>query len=158
MKRVNIYTYSTAKSPKSAKTQCEAVGYVVECETTKGPATVSGFKIIQGMSRYQSELYVFKLALNRINTMCEVHLYCECDYVAAGFEQGWIERWKASNWTTSANKEVRNRKEWEELDALVQQYQHKIVFHVKEEHTYRNWLKNNIDRFKEIHMADVRKT
>ena len=76
-------------------------------------------------------------------------MYCECDYVAAGFKQGWIERWKASNWTTSANKEVRNRKEWEELDALVQQYQHKIVFHVKEEHTYRNWLKSNVEKEKQ---------
>lgn len=79
MRRVNVYTYSTAKSPKAAKSQCEAVGYVVECETAKGSATVSDIKMIKGMSWYQSELYVLAIALNRINTMCEVHLYIECD-------------------------------------------------------------------------------
>lgn len=147
MKRVNIYTYSTAKSPKAAKTQCEAVGYIVECETTKGPADVGNIETIQGKSRYQSELYVLKMALTRINTMCEVHIYTECDYMAAGFER-WLDQWKANSWLTSANKEVSNRKEWEELDAIVQQYGHALVFHVKEEHSYRKWLKDNVEKEK----------
>ena len=90
MKQVNIYTYSTAKSPKAAKSQCEAVGFVIEYQDKQDKA-YSQMKIIEGMSRYQSELYVLERALSRINTMCEVHCYIECEYVAAGFEQGWLD-------------------------------------------------------------------
>ena len=148
MKRVNIYTYSTAKSPKSAKTQCEVVGFVIEHEDEPEKAKPL-MKSIHGMSWYQSELYVLERALSRLNTMYEVHVYLECNYVAAGFEQGWLEQWKANDWMTSSNKEVSNREEWEKLDALVQWLCDSIVFHVKEEHSYRKWLKNNMEKEKQ---------
>lgn len=45
MKQVNIYTYSTAKSPKAAKSQCEAVGFVIEYQDKQDKA-FSQMKII----------------------------------------------------------------------------------------------------------------
>ena len=106
------------------------------------------------MSKYQSELYVLKNALARINTMCELNIYTESEYVAAGFES-WLDMWKANNWLTKAGKEVSNKKEWEELDALVQQYGHELVFHVKEAHSYRNWLKDNVEKEKTRCLKDL---
>lgn len=110
MERVNIYTYSTAKSPKSAKSQCEAVAFIIEYEDCPIDAWPQ-MKIIQGMSWYQSELYVLERALSRINAMYEVHVYTECEYVAAGFEQGWLESWKRNGWKTATKKEVSNLEE-----------------------------------------------
>lgn len=154
MKQVNIYTYSTAKSPKPAKTQCEAVGYIVAFETSKGTADVGKIEAIHEMTKFQSELYVLKNALARINTMCELNIYTESDYVAAGFEK-WLEQWKTKNWKTKAGKEVSNKKEWMELDALVQQYGHKITFHVKEHHSYREWLRDNVEKEKTRCLKDL---
>lgn len=148
MERVNIYTYSTAKSPKSAKSQCEAVGFVIEYQN-KPDKAVSQMKIIKGMSWYQSELYVLERTLSRLNTMYEVHIYTECEYVAAGFEQGWLESWKRNGWKTATKKEVSNLEEWQSLDAIMQQYGHDLVFHIKEDHSYRKWLKNNMEKEKE---------
>lgn len=148
MKQVNIYTYSTAKSPKAAKSQCEAVGFVIEYQDRPDKA-ISQMKIIKEMSPYQSELYVLERALSRINAMYEVHLYIECQYVAAGFEKGWINQWKENNWMKSANEEVKNRVEWEVLEQRLQQFENGYVFHVKEDHSYRKWLKNNIEKEKE---------
>lgn len=150
MKQVNIYTYSTAKSPKAAKTQCEVVGYVLEYPTQKGAVTLDKQEVIHGMSKYQSELYVLKIALSRINTMCELDIYTESEYVAAGFEK-WLKQWKTNNWQTKAGKEVSNRIEWMELDAFVQQYGHEIKVHVKENHSYRKWLKDNVEKEKTKH-------
>lgn len=144
MKRVNIYTYSTAKSPK---TQCGAVGYVLEYQTQKGAVTLDKIEVIHDMTKYQSELYVLKMALSRINTMCELEIYTECGYVAAGFEN-WLPKWKENNWITEQKKEVSNRKEWEELDTIVRQYGHQLTFHTKEHHSYREWLKNNVEKEK----------
>lgn len=148
MKRVNIYTYSTAKSPKAAKSQCERAGYVIEFPTDKGDALAGNFVSIEGMTSYQSELHVLKVALDRINTMCELHLYTESNYIAAGLEK-WLPKWKCENWQTKRGEPVKNIKEWQELDALVQQYGHELVIHVKEDHSYRNWLKENTEKEKE---------
>lgn len=147
MKQVNIYTYSTAKSPKAAKTLCEAVGFVIKYQDKKNKAFPQ-MKIIQGMSSYQSELYVLERALSRINTMYEVHCYIECEYVAAGYEQGRIEKWKKNGWKTAQNKVVKNKEEWMALDSWVQKHGHELVFHVKEDHSYRNWLKSNMEKEK----------
>lgn len=146
MKQVNIYTYSTARSPKATK--CEAVGYVVAYKTSKGEATVSGILSVKDMTRYQSELYVLKKALSRINTMCELHIYTECEYIAAGFEK-WLEEWKANDWQTKRKETVKNSEEWQELDALVGKFDHKLTFHVKEDHSYKNWFIDNLEKEKQ---------
>lgn len=144
---VNIYTYSTAKSPKAAKSLCEAVGFVIEYQDKPEKAT-SQMKIIQEMSSNQSELYVLERALSRITTMYEVHVYTESCYVAAGFERGWIANWKENGWKTATNDEVKNVTEWKALDEAVQQYGHELIFHVKEDHSYREWLKRNMEKEK----------
>lgn len=148
MKRVNIYTYSTAKSPRISSIQYAAVGYVVEFVTAKGEATAGDFAVIQGMTMYQSELHVLKMALSRINTKCELHIYTECQYAATGFEK-WLEGWKTDGWQTKRGQPVKNAAEWQALDALVQKYGHTLVFHVKEEHSFREWLKRNLEKEKE---------
>lgn len=148
MKVVNIYTYSTAKSPKAAKSQCEAVAFIIEYEDCPTKAR-SQMKIIREMSWYQSELYVLERALSRINAMYEVHVYTECSYVAAGFEQGWIKQWQENNWKTSSNEAVKNKAEWQALIALVQDRGFLLMFHVKEEHSYRKWLKANMEKEKQ---------
>lgn len=146
MKKVNIYTYSTAKSPKATK--CEAVGYVIEFETAKGDATAGDLLTVQNMTKYQTELYVLKKALARMNTKCEMHLYTESKYIAAGFEK-WLTEWKEANWQTKHGEAVKNSKEWKELDALVQKYGHTLVLHVKEPHSYRNWFIDNLEKEKQ---------
>lgn len=148
MKVVNIYTYSTAKSPKAAQSQCEVVGFVIKYQDDTEHADPPKMKIIKGMTAYQSELYVLERALSRINTMCEVHCYIECEYVAAGFEQGWLDQWMQNDWKTASDREVSNKKEWQALIALVEEYGHYLVLHVKEDHPYREWLRNNLEKEK----------
>lgn len=145
MKLVNIYTYSTARSPKASK--CEAVGYVLEYPTKKEPVTLDKCEIVQNMTRYQSELHVLKIALSRINTMCELHIYTECEYIAAGFDK-WLTEWKLNDWQTKRGEAVKNSKEWQELDQIVQQFGHILVFHVKENHSYKKWFKENLEKEK----------
>lgn len=147
MRQVNIYTYSTAKSPKAAESQCEAVGFVVEYQDDAGHADPK-MKIIKEMTRYQSELYVLERALSRIETMCEVHVYTECTYVAAGFQKDWLERWKANGWKTAKKREVRNMEAWKALDAVVREKCAQITFHTKEDHPYREWLRKNMEKEK----------
>lgn len=147
MKQVNVYTYSSAKSPKPAKIQCEAVGFVLEFETQKGQVTLDKTEVVHNMTRYQSELYVLKMALSRINTMCELNIYTECEYVAAGYQK-WLPKWKENDWVTEQKKEVSNRKEWEEIEELVQKFGHQLIFHTKEHHSYREWLKNKVEKEK----------
>ena len=146
MKVVNIYTHTTAKSPKATK--CEAVGYIIEVETAKGDATAGDLLTVKDMTKYQAELHALKKALARINTMCELHIYTECEYIAAGFEK-WLTEWKENGWQTKRGEAVKNSKEWQELDELVQKHGHMLVFHVKEHHSYKKWFIENLEKEKE---------
>lgn len=40
-------------------------------------------------------------------------------YVINGFQRGWIEQWRADNYSTKLGRERKNRDLWEELYALV---------------------------------------
>lgn len=142
MKQVNIYTYSSIKSPKILN---GTVGYVLEFTTEKGNATRSAYKHVN-MSKIQSELHVINMALNRINTKCELHLYIECEFVAAGFEQGWVDEWQKNGWQTKRNELVKNASEWQKMLNLLNARGHELVFHVKEHHSYSNWLKENVEK------------
>ena len=46
-------------------------------------------------------------------------LYTDSEYVMKGITE-WMPNWKSRGWRTAANKPVKNKELWQELDALVQ--------------------------------------
>lgn len=132
---MNIYTMTNAKSPKRR----EARGiYILSTMTSKGEATVTKIDKYEDTTQNQAELKTLINALRRIKTRCELDLYIESPYVAAGFTQGWMKRWKEDDWKNAKGKEVQNKEEWEELYNLTKL--HRCNTHLKEHHEYRNYL------------------
>ena len=62
------------------------------------------------------------LALKR---PCQVTLYLDSQYVRQGITS-WIHNWKRKGWKTADKKPVKNSDLWQQLDALVQNSQHRI--------------------------------
>lgn len=148
MVRIKIYTWSSLKSVKPAKTLKKAVGYILRFDSQKGPVelgkTVLLEELADKMTQNESEIEALKMAVSRINTKkSELEIYTENAYVARTIESGWIETWKANGWKTTAGKPVANRKQWEKLSELLEG--HTVHFHVKEEHEYKNWLRNEVE-------------
>lgn len=141
MRQVNIYTQS---SIKALKPQDGAIGYRLETETSKGPHTLDGILKIQNATAHQSELKALIEALKRMRQSCQLTIYTESAYVAAGYESGWVEKWIESGWMTSRKAEVANRKEWEELNSLISR--HEFSFKVAQEHKHRAWLREEVEK------------
>lgn len=147
MKHVNIYTYSSLKSPKAAETLNAAAGYILEFMTKKGPCTRTQTyllcNIANEMTANQSNLVVLEKALSRMNIKCELDIWTDSQYIASAFEQGWAKAWILNGWKTANNQEIAHKKEWQQL---IKQIQGNVVrFHVKEDHEYRSWLMNEVE-------------
>jgi ribonuclease HI len=74
----------------------------------------------------QMELTAVIEGLKMLKEPCEVHILSDSRYVIDGFAQGWVANWKANGWKTAANKSVKNRELWIELDKALSR--HKFTF------------------------------
>lgn len=84
MQHVNIVTQSGIKS---IKPQSGAVGYVLETQTPKGPATLSRVFTVSGQTANASELTALIEALKRLRESCDLTIYTESTYIAGAVEQ-----------------------------------------------------------------------
>lgn len=65
-------------------------------------------------------------ALEAIKGQPKIEIYTDSKYVMQGITE-WLEGWKARGWKTAGKKPVKNVDLWQEMDALVAQYD--ISFH-----------------------------
>ena len=67
------------------------------------------------------------LALRTLKNGCAVEIHTDSKYVMDAFQAGWILRWKANGWRTTARKAVQNIDLWKTLDAELAR--HEARFH-----------------------------
>lgn len=135
MKKVNLYL---ANSIKGIRPTDGVVGYVMELvRDEKDPVAVSNLRVVRKVTRNAAELRILALALSKINKNCDLTIYTDSTYLAAGLEN-WLEQWKANDWQTKDGKPVANRTEWEFL--LKTLFRHQFLLVVGEKHSYSSWL------------------
>jgi ribonuclease HI len=60
-------------------------------------------------------------ALNALDADSQVQLYTDSKYVMDGINE-WMPNWKKRGWRTAANKPVKNKDLWQELDTAVDRH------------------------------------
>ena len=58
--------------------------------------------------------------LEALKRPCRVRVVTDSQYLRNGFAAGWLDKWKANGWRTSAGKAVKNVDLWQRLDELSQ--------------------------------------
>ena len=129
--KVNIYTYTTANAPKKKLT---AYGFVIECETSKGPATLTHFGTFKDVNRNQAELLTIEEALKKLNKPCELKIYTT-PYIWTAFNM-WLPRWKENGWKNQKGQDV--DEEFKRLENLLKPHSYLLE---TEKHEYSVWLK-----------------
>lgn len=132
---VNIYTYTNIKGLKKKD---GAAWYILEVETSKGVATVGDKLQLEQHTENQAELTALLAAVRRLKGECDLHIFSESTFLAAGWTAGWIEGWKAKDWKTSRGEAVAFCEIWQELDEIISR--HHTEFHIKEHHSYSGWF------------------
>ena len=140
MPAVNIYITTGLKGPKE---QDGAAVYVLETATSRGIYAREYFMPVHGMTANRAELMAAIEAIGRMKEPCELHIYMESPYVAAGCSGKWYERWQQNGWKNAKGKEIAYREEWEELSRLLQL--HDCTFSTGR-HAYSDWMEWNIKR------------
>ena len=72
------------------------------------------------------ELMAAIQALESLTRRSSVDLHTDSSYVRNGI-MGWVAKWKANGWRTSAKQPVKNVDLWQRLDAVAQE--HDVTWH-----------------------------
>ena len=141
MDLVNIYTRTTIKGPRR-RDGCFL--YVLEMETSKGPATLSKIEEIENSTENKAELKALIGALKRLKKPCALNIYTYSAHVAAGFDKGWLDGWINNEWKTKKGEPVANMEEWQELANLLNE--HEFQFLVGQHHSYSTWMQGELEK------------
>lgn len=147
MQHVNIVIQSGIRS---IKPKDGFVGYLLEAQTGKGPATLSRVFAVTGLTANAAQMTALIEALKRLREPCTLTIFTDSEYIAGAVEQGWPDRWEAADWRTSRGRNVANKELWQELYKLLKE--HEAAFDTKNDIGYRSWLVTEINRKEKTHV------
>ena len=67
-------------------------------------------------------------AVSRLKEPCDIRIYTDSQYVANGFNQGWIWNWKKNGWKKSDKKPVLNPELWEQLLKALSPHKYQFIW------------------------------
>ncbi|MCM1387832.1 MAG: hypothetical protein NC231_10920 [Bacillus sp. (in: Bacteria)] len=140
MSKVNVYIYTTIKSPRKRQ---GAYTYLLESETSKGTATRSATEFLENVTAHQAELMALTAALKRICKHCDLTIYTDSVYVPSCVGK-WLDKWQQDNWINAKGQPVANMEEWQDLACLLNEHSYHFV--LGENHSYHEWLKAESER------------
>lgn len=127
---VNIYLHTTANAPKKKVT---AYGFVLECETKKGPATLTHIGHFDDVGKNTAELLALKEALGKLNKGCSLTIYTT-PYIETAFNI-WMPYWETNGWINRKGKPVDEI--YKEVKNLLKPHFYSFK---TDEHSYSEWL------------------
>ena len=141
MKKIYIYVETTIKSPSQKE---GAYGYVLEYpRVSKYPATCTEVKYVKDVTFHRVRLVALVEALNRLRYPCDLEIFTDSDYIVNTWKQGLPRQWEKQGWKNSKGEEIANKEEWKEMLRILVG---NVNFHLNEEHTYRQWLKRELEK------------
>jgi ribonuclease HI len=138
---VNIYI---ATSIKGVRKQNGMVGIVLEAITAKGPATVTGFETVKGVSANEAEVIALAKAIERIKKGTLVTIHTDNNYLQRAFSLGWTRKWRENGYQTVKGEDIVAKDKWKSVLQNLEGTQPHIV--VGEPNEYRQWLQNEVIR------------
>ena len=124
MTKVQIYTDGSARGNPDGP---GGYGAVLQFMDSKGQlhekVLSAGYK---KTTNNRMELMAAIVGLEALNRPCQVELYSDSKYLIDAFNQHWIEKWVANNWTRGKSNPVKNIDLWKRL--LKAKESHQVTF------------------------------
>lgn len=107
-------------------------------------------KISKSASDKVSNLIVTLSAISRLTNSCDaLELYTDSSYIAAGWECGWLDKWRNNGWLNSQGKPVAYAEYWQEIDKKLSALGVRPKIHIMERHPWSAWFENEEKLFRE---------
>lgn len=135
--KINIYLCTTAKKPINSTA---GTAFVIECMTSKGPATLSHTGALEKVTRNQAEILCLMDALRKLNKPCDLDIYVSNPFTAAVLNE-YLPKWEASGWKKSNGEEV------DEIYKALKNLLNPHKFHGENgSHSYTEWLQREAEK------------
>lgn len=133
--RVDIYVQTNIKGIRKSS---GAFLWLIETQSTKGPATLNGKKSVLNVTGRIAELMALTCALERLTKPCEIMLHVSNPNLAKTLDQGWFSAWVESGFTDCKGEEIKDADKWRRFHELLDI--HTLIGITSERHTYSSWM------------------
>ena len=138
--RVNIYIETSRRGPSKGSGKYM---YVIEFLKGDTPVTREGIESFENTFENELALKAMIAAVKRLTKPCVIRFYTSCNHVLSTTHNSWHIQWQKNGWRRSDGREAKNAALWEELVAVLQPH---AVTYTKDEHSYRRWMREQLER------------
>ena len=138
-KTVNLYIVTSMRGPSKRPGACL---YILETQTTKGPATITNTIGMENANENGAALEALTAALKRLKQPCSLNIYLDAQYIAAALENRWYQKWKFEGWKNAKGKPVCDVAKWQEIEYLLSLHDFRV--RLKTGHPYRDWMEREV--------------
>jgi len=145
MFNVDIYIETSMKGPGRRKGWYAAV---IECKKRNGEIHKrTDYVEEENLTYHKSVLRGLIRSLQRLNTCSSICIHTDSMYLIGNVKRGNLDKWRENDFTSSKNREIKNRSEWEMVDKLLKG--HKIEFCYGKQNKYTEELQQFAEKIKQ---------
>lgn len=94
-----------------------------------------------------ANLIVNLAAIERLTKNCdELEIYTDSSWVVAGWDAGWLDKWRENNWKNSQGEPVAHADLWQQVLRKLEEFGLTPKFHLMEHHPWTNWFEREAER------------
>lgn len=139
MFKVNIYIETSIHGPSRRD---GAYMYLVEFVKRDGtPVTRHAMNTIESATELQLTLTAMIESIGILNKDCEITIFTRCQTIINATSCAWHVIWEKNGWRNAKGNPVKCAELWQQYIDISRQHSVQIV---NKEHSYRNWMKNQL--------------
>ena len=140
--RVNIYIETSRRGPSKGPGKYM---YLIEylLKKTGEPATIHKIESFEETRENELALKAIIAAGKRLNKPCCIRIFTGCNHILSTTHNGWHIEWQKNGWKKKNEEPIKNAALWEELVAVLNEH---AVSYTKDEHSYRNWMREQLEK------------
>lgn len=138
--RVNIYIETSRRGPSKGPGK-----YMYILETYKKDGTLytkDGLESFEYTFENELALKAIIAAAKRVTKPCSIRIFTSCNHILSTVHNSWHIQWQKNGWRRSDGRQAKNAALWEELVAVMAPH---AVTYTKDEHSYRKWMREQMN-------------
>ena len=140
--RVNIYIETSRRGASKGPGKYM---YLIEfvSQKTGEPITREGMESFEKTHENELVLRAMIAAVKKLTKPCVIRFYTTCNHVLSTTHNSWHIQWQKNGWKRADGRPAKNAELWEELVAVLNEH---AVSYTKDEHSYRNWMREQLEK------------
>lgn len=142
MDKIDLYVHTDIRTTKRS---AGCYIYILEYQTQKGPATLTGKAThIEDATFLRAELVAINEGLKRLKRPVSVVIHAEGHMLILALQNKWFETWQSRGWKNSKGEDIDCLEDWQEFTELMKD--NELITATKDKHSYLSWMAGECER------------